>query len=60
MKWSPCSGLALWEREARALASLHHPNVATLYGVEDTPTGQVLLMELVEGDTLADRLALAR
>jgi serine/threonine protein kinase len=46
-------------REARALASLNHPNVATLYGVEDTPTGQVLVMELVEGDTLADRLALA-
>jgi Tol biopolymer transport system component len=45
-------------REARALASLNHPNVATLYGVEDTPTGQVLIMELVEGDTLADRLAL--
>ena len=47
------------EREARALASLNHPNIATLYGVEDTPTGQVLIMELVEGDTLADRLALA-
>lgn len=47
------------EREARALASLNHPNVATLYGVEDTPAGQVLVMELVEGDTLADRLALA-
>jgi serine/threonine-protein kinase len=47
------------EREARALASLNHPNVATLYGVEDTPSGQVLVMELVEGDALADRLALA-
>jgi serine/threonine-protein kinase len=47
------------EREARALASLNHPNVATLYGVEDTAKGQVLVMELVEGDTLADRLALA-
>ena len=43
-------------REARALASLNHPNVATLYGVEDTPSGQVLVMELVEGGTLADRL----
>ena len=47
------------EREARALASLNHPNVATLYGVEETAAGQVLVMELVEGDTLADRLALA-
>ena len=46
-------------REARALASLNHPNVATLYGVEETPSGQVLVMELVEGDTLAARLALA-
>src|SRR5918995_3921781 len=47
------------EREARALASLNHPNVATLYGVEDTASGQVLVMELVEGDMLSDRLTLA-
>jgi serine/threonine protein kinase len=50
---------ARFEREARVLASLNHPNIATLYGVEDTPAGQVLVMELVEGVTLADRLALA-
>jgi serine/threonine-protein kinase len=50
---------ARFEREARVLASLNHPNIATLYGVEDTPAGPVLVMELVEGLTLADRLALA-
>ena len=49
---------ARFEREARVLASLNHPNIATLYGVEDAPTGPVLIMELVEGTTLADRLAL--
>ena len=47
------------EREARALASLNHPNIATLYGIEDTSAGPVLVMELVEGITLADRLALS-
>jgi eukaryotic-like serine/threonine-protein kinase len=50
---------ARFEREARVLASLGHPNIATLYGVEQTPIGQALVMELVEGTTLADRLALA-
>ena len=49
---------ARFDREARVLAALNHPNIATLYGVEDAPTGPVLVMELVEGTTLADRLAL--
>ena len=49
---------ARFDREARVLAALNHPNIATLYGVEDAPTGLVLVMELVEGTTLADRLAL--
>ena len=48
------------EREARMLASLNHPNIATLYGVEESPDGVALVMELVDGDTLADRLALRR
>jgi hypothetical protein len=49
---------ARFDREARVLAALNHPNIATLYGVEDAPTGPVLVMELVEGTTVADRLAL--
>jgi Tol biopolymer transport system component len=44
-------------REARILASFNHPNIATLYGVEETTSGQLLVMELVDGETLADRLA---
>jgi len=47
------------EREARLLASLNHPNIATLFGIEESPAGCALVMELVDGDTLADRLALA-
>src|SRR5688572_21956741 len=46
------------EREARVLAALNHPNLATLYGVEEAPGGLALVMELVDGETLADRLAL--
>ena len=46
------------EREARVLAALNHPNIATLYGVEDSPEGTALVMELVDGETLTDRIAL--
>jgi eukaryotic-like serine/threonine-protein kinase len=49
---------ARFEREARVLASLNHPNIATLHGVEDSPAGTVLVMELVEGETLSDRISL--
>ena len=49
--------LARFEREALALASFSHPNIATLYGVEPIDGAQALVMELVEGETLADRLA---
>ena len=48
---------ARFEREAQVLASLNHPNIATLYGLEDAPGVQALVLELVEGETLADRLA---
>src|SRR6187200_3432034 len=44
--------LARFEREARVLASLNHPNIATIYGFEESPDGKALAMELVEGVTL--------
>ncbi|MDX1382401.1 MAG: serine/threonine-protein kinase, partial [Thermoanaerobaculia bacterium] len=49
--------LARFEREARVLAALNHPNVATLHGFERDGETHFLVMELVEGETLADRIA---
>jgi serine/threonine-protein kinase len=49
--------VARFDREAKALASLNHPNIAALYAVDDTDGETALVMELVEGLTLADRLA---
>ena len=49
--------LARFEREAKALASLNHPNVAQIYGLEASGDGRALVMELVEGPTLAARIA---
>src|SRR5437763_2812771 len=46
--------LARFAREAQVLASLNHPNIATIHGVEE----QALILELVEGPTLAERMAL--
>ena len=48
--------LARFEREAKLLAALNHPGIATLYGVEELGEAPVLVMELVEGETLADRI----
>ncbi len=48
--------LARFEREAQVLASLNHPPIAALYGIEDTGSTRALVLELVPGDTLADRL----
>ncbi len=48
--------VARFEREAKLLASLTHPNVATLYGVETVDGCSVLVLELVEGEDLAQRL----
>ena len=49
--------LARFEREARVLASLNHPNIAQIHGLEETGATRALVLELVEGPTLADRLA---
>jgi Tol biopolymer transport system component len=49
--------LARFEREAKILASLNHPNIATIHGIEEGGSAPALVMELVEGPTLADRLA---
>jgi Tol biopolymer transport system component len=49
--------LARFEREARTLASLQHPNIASVYGLEDYQGQRFLVMELVEGADLASRLA---
>jgi serine/threonine-protein kinase len=49
--------LARFRREAQVLASLNHPNIAHLYGFEDAGDAHALVMELVEGPTLADLIA---
>src|SRR5205823_4619098 len=47
---------ALFEREARVLASLNHPNIAAIYGVEESGGRKFLVMELVGGETLRERI----
>src|SRR5215510_14669715 len=49
--------LARFQREAEVLASLNHPHIAAIYGLEDSTDVKALVMELVEGPTLADRIA---
>jgi len=48
--------LARFEREAQLLAQLHHPNIASIFGLEESDGTKALVMELVEGPTLAERL----
>ncbi|MGH9254882.1 MAG: protein kinase domain-containing protein [Vicinamibacterales bacterium] len=48
--------LARFEREARTLAALNHPNIAQIYGLEKSAGTTALVMELVEGPTLAERI----
>jgi serine/threonine protein kinase len=49
--------LARFDREARVLASLNHPNIGAIYGVHNSHDVKALVLELVEGETLADRIA---
>jgi serine/threonine-protein kinase len=48
--------LARFEREAKALAALNHPHIVTIHSVEEAEAGHFITMELVEGDTLAERI----
>ena len=49
--------LARFQREAEVLASLNHPNIAGIYGLEESGGMTALVMELVEGDDLSQRIA---
>jgi serine/threonine protein kinase len=49
-----------FEREARVLASLNHPNIGAIYGMEESGDERALVMEFVEGPTLADRIKRGR
>ena len=48
--------VARFQREAKVLASLNHPNIAAIYGLEESSGTNFLVLELVEGQTLADRI----
>jgi serine/threonine protein kinase len=52
-------GLARFRREARALALLNHPNIAAIYGLEESAEADYLVLELVEGETPHGPLPLA-
>ena len=56
MRASSESGVR-FEREARLLASLNHPNIATIHGLEDLSGSRAIVMELVDGPSLADLIA---
>src|SRR5262245_13980077 len=49
--------LARFKREAQVLASLNHPHIGAIYGFEESESAQALILELVDGPTLADRIA---
>jgi hypothetical protein len=51
--------LGRFEREARVLAALNHPNIATIHGIEESGGVRAIVMELVQGATLAERIARA-
>ena len=49
--------LARFQREAKVLASLNHPNIGAIHGLESSGDTQALVLELIEGPTLAGRIA---
>jgi serine/threonine protein kinase len=49
--------LARFEREARMLAALNHPNICAIYGLEEADGLRFLILELVDGETLGQKLA---
>ena len=49
--------LARFDREARVLAALNHPGIGAIYGIAESPRGMLLVLELVPGETLAERVA---
>src|SRR5512147_2082336 len=49
--------MARFEREAKLLASLNHPNIAAIYGLEQAAGKRFLVLEFVDGETLAERIA---
>jgi Tol biopolymer transport system component len=53
---SDADRVARFQQEAKVLASLNHPNIAQVYGLEQSDEGTAIVMELVEGPTLADRI----
>ena len=56
---SDADRVARFQREAQVLASLNHPNIASIYGVEESGGVRALVMEFVEGSTLAEQLGIA-
>jgi len=52
--------LARFEREAQVLAALSHPNVAAIYGLEESEGSRILVLEFVPGETLADKIRVAQ
>src|SRR4026207_305500 len=48
--------LARFTREAQLLASLNHPNIAAIYGVEEADSGLALILEYIDGETLAEHI----
>src|SRR5262245_5119470 len=52
--------LSRFQREAQSLASLNHPNIAQIYGIEESANTRCIVMELVQGETLQERLKRGR